>query len=482
MNQAERMCERSQGSPDAIHGVRQSRPQGQRPWRWSSAVMLLALAALLSTPTWGKTVVRWDFTQGAQGWQGNQHVKNPAATGEGLAFDTTGNDPWIEGPAVDLPGAAMTRVKVRLKSDADGAGELFYGPRFQAGRSVRFSIRADGRWHDYALVIPDSLGQGTRFRLDPATSEGHIVVASIDVETLPSIQPPPFENPRRPRANAAEPLSVTSGALALEHYRGGWGDFVLKVNGAEMAAGYRGERIGVMVSDRPEWLELGQSDFSCEPGAEGEIACRAVLRDSTGARWQITRRFRAGTQADTLLVMTEVAVDQDRDIVYLPWLTLFPGLGTFGERKAQGLFAGLEYLDDEPSSSEADITTPEHVRRVPDPVKITFPVMALAQDGRYVGLIWEPSEMVAAVFDSPDRLVNSGAHLMALTAPAVGERRFENSPAAHTPFTLRANQPLRIRATIIGGSSADFTQYAGECPKSRVFQSTLQTASGCGGG
>ncbi|MCL5280738.1 MAG: hypothetical protein M1376_12620, partial [Planctomycetes bacterium] len=150
-------------------------------------------------------------------------------------------------------------------------------------------------------------------------------------------------------------------------------------------------------------------------------------------------------------VETEYLVDKDREVIHLPWLTLFPGLGTFGERKTQGLFAGLGDLDDEPSSSEADITTSEHVRRVPDPVKVTFPLMAIAHGGRYIGLTWVPSEMAAPLFDSPDRIYNSGAHVMALTAPAVGPKRFENQLVAHTPFPLRANQPLRIRATIIGG-------------------------------
>ncbi len=131
---------------------------------------------------------------------------------------------------------------------------------------------------------------------------------------------------------------------------------------------------------------------------------------------------------------TTFVADRDCRVLYLPWLTLFPGLGTFGERKTQGLFAGLEYLDDEPSSSEADITTNEHVRRVPDPIKITFPLMAIAQGGRYIGLIWEPSDLTAPLFDSPDRIYNSGAHVMALTAPAVGDNRFENAPLAHTPF------------------------------------------------
>ncbi len=416
------------------------------------AIMLLALMASFSTPAGAKLAVTWDFTKGMHGWQGNKHVTDLAVTAEGLAFESTGNDPWIEGPAVDLPSAGMTRVKVRMKSDAGPGGELFYGRVFQAGRSVRFTVKSDGQWHDYALVIPDALGPGARFRLDPAAGAGHIVVRSIAVETLPSIQSPPFEKPQRPSTTAAEPLTANSGELTLQHYRGDWGNLVVKVNGTEMAVGYRAELIGMVLNDQPQWLQLGKADFACEQGPEGEIVCRAALRDSAGAQWQATRRFRAGAQAGIVSVETEFAVDKDRDVIYVPWLTLFPGLGTFGARKTQGLFAGLEYLDDEPSSSEADITTAEHVRRVPDPVKITFPLMAVAQDGRYVGLIWEPSEAVAPIYDSPDRIFNSQAHVMALTAPAVGERRFENSLVAHTPFTLKANQPRKLRATIIGGS------------------------------
>ena len=183
------------------------------------------------------------------------------------------------------------------------------------------------------------------------------------------------------RRDAAEPLSISSGELTLEHYRGGWGDFVVKVNGTEMAAGYQAELIGWMLDDQPQWLSLQKADFTCDRGPAGEIVCRAVLTDSANGRWQVTRRFGAGTRPGTISVETEFVVDQDRDVVHLPWLTLFPGLGTFGERKTQGLFAGLEYLDDEPSSSEADITTPEHIRRVPDPVKITFPLMAIAHGG-----------------------------------------------------------------------------------------------------
>jgi len=77
--------------------------------------------------------------------------------------------------------------------------------------------------------------------------------------------------------------------------------------------------------------------------------------------------------------------------------------------------------------------------------------MAIAHNGNYIGVIWEPSDMVAAAFDSPDRVYNSGAHVMALSGPAVGELRFENGFSAHTPFRLEANKPLKVSVLIVGG-------------------------------
>lgn len=419
-----------------------------------STAVLFFLMIAPAAATYGKTVAAWDFTKGLQGWQGNRYTEGLAATAEGLAFRSTGNDPWIEGPAVDVPGEGTVRVRVRMKSDADTGGELFYGATFAAERSVRFTVSNDGQWHEYLLVVPERLGAGTRFRLDPAASEGQIVVASIEVEVLAPVPPPQWEKPARPRKSDTEPVSVSSGGLVIEHYREGWGSFVVKVDGQEMAAGYQGELLGTVVGDQPQWLDLGKADFLYTVGQDGVVSYQATAKDSGGAKWQLTRRFQTGPVAGSIVVETSLVVDRDRDVIHLPWLTLFAGLGTFGERKTQGLFAGLEYLDDEPSSSEADITTAEHIRRAPDPMKVTFPLMAIAHDGRYVGLMWEPSSAIEPVFDSPDRVYGSGAHVMALTGPAVGEKRFENELVAHTPLRLRANEPIRVQAIIIGGKGA----------------------------
>ncbi len=423
------------------------RPHGRL---WWLAIPACVLLVCLSSSVQAETIVIWDFTEGAQGWVGNHFVEGLAAGTEGLAFVSTGIDPWIEGPPIDLPQEAMTRVTVTMKSDADARAELFYGPHFEAGRSVRFIVTNDRQWHDYMLTIREPLGPGTRFRLDPAAGPGSVVVRSIRVESLPDVAQPPLNAPGRLDVGQAGLASVRSGDLLLKHSQRRWGEFAVEASGIEMAAGHASEIVGVLLDGRPQWLDLSSAGFTC--GARsGALVCVATLADPGGGQWRLTRRFSPGRTPGTLVVDTEFATDRDREVVYLPWLTLFPGLGTFGPKKSQGLLAGLEYLADEPSSSQLDITTPEHVRRVPDPVKITFPLMAISHQDRFIGLIWEPSDLVAPVFDSPDTIHGSGAHVMALTAPAVGNLRFENDLAAHTPFGLLANRPVRSRAVIVAG-------------------------------
>jgi len=414
--------------------------------------VLLAVTAAWTVPAFGETAVEWDFSKGLHGWTGNRRVENLSYSPEGLLVKSTGEDPWIEGPAVDLPGEGMTRVKIRMKSNADAAAELFYGRVFRAGDSVRFTARTDGKWHDYSLVIRDKLGPGTRFRLDPCTGPGDVIVSTITVETIRKTAVPPLEKPRVFGRIGGSLVSIESGSLEFEQYWGRWGKLTFKVNGEEMAAGCDSELIGLVLDERPEWISLKDAEVRFLHQPEHNIFTTiAAIEDGKGGKWEIRRTVRPADQQGTLVVEIELEVDKDRDIIHIPWLTIFPGLGTFGQRKDQGLLAGLEYLCDEPSSSEADIETPDHVRRVPDPVKITFPLMAISQGGNYIGVIWEPSEAVAATFDSPDRIYNSDAHVMALSGPGVGELRFENDFAAHTPFRILANQPLKVTMLIIGG-------------------------------
>lgn len=139
-----------------------------------------------------------------------------------------------------------------------------------------------------------------------------------------------------------------------------------------------------------------------------------------GGHWTLTRHISQGPHANTLKMQVQLQCDKARAVVHVPWLTIFPGLDNFGTSKTQGLLAGVEYLGDEPSSSEKDVRGAGANRLVPAPHKITFPLMALSHKGRTLGVMWELSDKIAAVHDSPDRVFGGKEHLMALWGPGVG--------------------------------------------------------------
>jgi len=165
-------------------------------------------------------------------------------------------------------------------------------------------------------------------------------------------------------------------------------------------------------------------------------------------------------------VHTECSVDAPRDVVFPPLLLLLPGHGSFGALKGQALFAGVEYLDNEPSSSTADLTRPGANQRVPASAKITFPLMAVQAHGHYVGLIWDRAPELCALFDSPDRLFGTVGHVLGLLAPgAEGANRIDGELLPLEPLKLVASRPVKVSATIIGGEAASVVpavmQYVG---------------------
>lgn len=426
---------------------------GMRPGNLLAPARYGILIGLLTlSQAQGAALVQWDFRQGLHGWQGNQRVAPVQSTDQGLVVQSLGHDPWIEGPPVDIPPDHLVRVTLRLRSTADGSAQVFYGPQFRAEQVVGFIIFNDGQWHDYTLMIPEPLGRATRFRLDPSNDEGLTVVQSIGLDVIKRPAKPVFAQPQA-FSGQGRMGECTTGRLQLQHADQSWSSFALSVDGREMAQGFTGEMLGVQIKGQTEWLALNAPDVTTTIKATGEegFTVTAQTKDSADAQWTVERCFVPGPCPASIEVTTTLKVDQDRALVSVPWLTLLPGFTSFGDQKCQGLFAGVEYLADEPSSSTADIEGTGHVRRIPDPVKITFPLMTLEHAGRYVGVVWDKSDLVAAGFDSPDTVFQSDAHAFWLSGPGIGAKRFAHDLVAHTPMTVSAHEPLRVRAWIIGG-------------------------------
>jgi hypothetical protein len=389
----------------------------------------------------------FDFKDPAAGgqWEKNPHIKELAVTADGLTIESNGEDPFITGPARDYPADQLLWLRLRIKSEQGGLVQVFYfddGAREK--NSVKAAVRA-GQWEDLKLQVP-ALGPGFRLRIDPPA--GKTIIERVAFEPRDTLKPPQqWPAPTFPVIRN-RPHTLKIGDVELVHGEK-LGEFLIIVSGKTMALGGNQPLIGYVHQRKQKWIDVNRVAGIRVTSGLDRVTCVAEFKDEDGATWKIEQRFDSSSRR--LEVQTVILLDEDRDVAYLPILFLYPGVGTFGEKKTQALFAGLEYLDkDEPSSSEADIIGPGSNRLVPDIAKITMPLMALAADERWIGLSWGFNEF-SAVFDSPDRLYKSGAHVMGILFPGSSpDFRSEGNLMPSDTRTIRANQKLISAAVITG--------------------------------
>lgn len=398
----------------------------------------------------------FDFTQsgGAEGWKAINDITRLEATSEGLVIETGASDPYLVGPPRDFPAAAPLLMRVRLRSKQPGVCQVFYfTDRFAEEHSVRLPVLKPGEWEELEAVLP-ALGPKCRLRIDPPGSGSTVVIAGLWFTRLAALEEPAWPKPGPP-ALPKNAFAVKSGDLQLLHARDAFGAFSLRVKGKDMACGQTRPLLGCLREGEACWIDLAQVARAEVRKRGGKVTATLAFTDAGGAQWNIEQSFAEGKADGVIDVQTRVTVSRDRDVFYLPLLVVLPGVGSFGERKGQGLFAGLEYLEDEPSSSEADLVGPAARRQVPDSLKITFPLMAIQQGGCYAGLAWHKngnSDRFSALFDSPDRLFRSGGHVMGLLFPGSnGRNRTEGSLLPHRAERISAQEPLVLNATLTGG-------------------------------
>jgi hypothetical protein len=443
---------------------------------------LLTIAAADATGT----LPAFDFAQpaGAEGWQAAHDINQVQSTADGLLIQISGPDPYIHGPARDYPANTSLWLSLRLKSDQAGTGQVFFFRTASTeADSVQFPVPG-GQWFESRIRLP-ALGPGYRLRFDPPGNRGSCLLAWLCFEERLSIQAPVWPKPVAPaiRPNA---VAIESGELRLIHNQDALGGFAVEVAGQYVAVGHTQPVLGYLSDRQVRWLPLGINSTN-RPVVQlvsGILKVNSVFTDADGARWERQEHYSRGTTPGAINLEIRVTANQARAVAYLPMFMLLPGLmtdvdspagappntgaagdrpgisatpergnlGAYGTNKTQGLFAGVEYLDNEPSSSEADVIGSASKRQVPDSLKVTWPLMAIAANDRYVGLIWAPRPELSAVFDSPDRLFGSGGHLMGILFPGSnGTSRDESSLLPHECQWIRASQPIILRATLIGG-------------------------------
>jgi len=420
-----------------------------------AVALMVACAGMAAEP-----VTLFDFAKDAQGWTVNRYAKL-LDTRPGMSAELNGVDPWFEGPAVDIPDAAAARklrVFLDVESTATGPNrwEIFYaeqGKGYSAGQMVY--LEADPQKPNRLYAMIPVLSPKMRFRIDPPGTSGTATLHALRVLPMNPLADLTFEKPE-PVVAHPKPLRLVAGNVAVEHHPDRWNTMTLFVDGKKMAETNPAEWLmyhdgtnAVKVSLAEAKVRVSRPFFGAE---KKNFSITATVRDAGGAEWTLKREF-IPLFDNRFEIRTDVSVSKTRTVLHLPWLTLFSGVGTFGERKSQALLPGVEYLDDEPSSNEKEIRGAAANRRMVDRHKICYPMAVLAADGRWFSMKWRELDIpVSTLFDSPDRVFNSGGHVMGLWSPAVGDAREENAFELYGGVTLTGRQNYLFYTELTGGT------------------------------
>ncbi|MBP3962444.1 hypothetical protein [Paenibacillus lignilyticus] len=151
-----------------------------------------------------------------------------------------------------------------------------------------------------------------------------------------------------------------------------------------------------------------------------------------------------------------------------PWVKV--GADSFGAKKTDAIFPGVEWLEGEEWSSGTDwFKDPWALRVAPHPNKVAFPVMAVSHEGTAVGLSWDPAlhatrwfnyrvHVQQPVFASPNFIDRRNHHLLGLMVPDAQTEHAENQIyAAAEPLELHPKQVVAWNAelVVIPGRSLD---------------------------
>ncbi|MBM7568779.1 hypothetical protein [Paenibacillus sacheonensis] len=150
-----------------------------------------------------------------------------------------------------------------------------------------------------------------------------------------------------------------------------------------------------------------------------------------------------------------------------PWVKV--GADSFGARKTDAIFPGIEWLEGEEWSSGTDwFKDPWALRAAPHPNKAAMPLMAVSCDGLAVGLSWNAglkstrwfnyrTHLQQPVFASPNFIDRRNNHLLGLMVPDAAGEHTENQIYAAEPLELHPQQTVAWSAElfVVPGSSLD---------------------------
>ena len=416
-------------------------------------ILALMTTCLLSA-TAAETITLLDFKNGkTNGYIGNGSVESVKPSAEGLVVvcNPDKEDPWIEGPALhNWPQGNFSQMYLDITFKGHGATsvEIFYGRGFRAEDAVSVKSNNDDKWQTERVMIPKQ-PDGARLRIDPTNRGGGITIASVKLTPIPTL----YNFEAKPATSidvAQDAPKIASGKLVIRHDPAVWDAFVVEYAGERLACGHSNPEIAILADDNGQAVSLKGAPAKVTVDAH-ELKAVLKLTDPKGGKWIIIRKFKPLT-GNSIEITTSAMVNQDREVGHFPWITLFPGLGSFGERKIQATLPGIEYLQDEPSSNELDVRGDKANRLLVHHKKLCFPMMAIVSPSKtWMSLSWNYYDYPAAIFDTPDRQFKSGASLFALWSPSVREGRIENDLNVYQPLVWKADTVHAMTQVISAG-------------------------------
>lgn len=214
-------------------------------------------------------------------------------------------------------------------------------------------------------------------------------------------------------------------------------------------------------------------------GRSAKLIFTAFFSDSAGKQWQSTGEYALTGKPDRIAMTHILECVAGGELWRYDGPVLRVGDGTFGARKYEALFPGLEYLSaDEISSSDRDILPPGDLRAIPHPNRICIPTMAVTSpEHDLVALLWDnrqhwfgTCDQPSAVFASPN-LVESldprlsptappiartrNNHLLGLFAPSIPAFLEENDVRARTAVVLSPGEKIELRSVLLAHAGGE---------------------------
>lgn len=135
----------------------------------------------------GVPEIAWTFDADTQGWEGWNEIANAKLESGVWSFDATGSDAIVASPLVNVRGARLGAVKIKMQVRAAKSplkGEIYWRTRemqdYSPALVSSFEVLADDTLREYEIVLPVQRNEVlAQLRFDPADAPAHIALDSI---------------------------------------------------------------------------------------------------------------------------------------------------------------------------------------------------------------------------------------------------------------------------------------------------------------